>query len=291
MNDVLAHFKIKEADFIGAGSESAVYRLSETQILRVYPLGAQLQKIEQLNYFYSRLQANNLPFALPQITRFGMIGSYVFSIEPRLPGRELTAVFPTFSQPQRRSAIQHYIEAAAQIRQITPPSHTFGELLVDTPIQAETWVDFLLQKVSATLSQTQTTLANDVPNLAQKVAAWQASCQRLGLVEPQLVHGDYFPGNVLVNEVGEVTAVLDFSPMTVVGDWRMDLITAMLFLEVTAVYDPQDSHIAKTFVDKILGFDSSDLATFYRQYYAFYFSFTKESDTPLYQWCVANLNK
>jgi aminoglycoside phosphotransferase (APT) family kinase protein len=54
----------------------------------------------------------------------------------------------------------------------------------------------------------------------------------VGDVEPALVHGDYFPGNVMMDDDLSVSGVIDWSFLTQSGDPRMDAAAAVLFLEI-----------------------------------------------------------
>ena len=45
-----------------------------------------------------------------------------------------------------------------------------------------------------------------------------------------MVHGDYFYDNLLVGEDLKISAVLDFSDLSVVGDHKMDITGALIYL-------------------------------------------------------------
>jgi len=64
-----------------------------------------------------------------------------------------------------------------------------------------------------------------------------ASC---GVVRPELVHGNYCPANLMVGADGLVTGLIDFGPLTVMGDWRMDAAGAVLYLTGMAGVTPED---------------------------------------------------
>lgn len=105
------------------------------------------------------------------------------------------------------------------------------------------------------------------------------------------MHDDYFPGNVLVDERGDVTAVIDFNPLTVAGDPRLDLISALIFLEVDDGYEPADTPFARRLLEERHGPPLLALEDIYRTYYSLFFSHTKDTDPLLYRWCVANLTR
>lgn len=67
-----------------------------------------------------------------------------------------------------------------------------------------------------------------------------ASC---GVVRPELVHGNYCPANLMVGADGLVTGLIDFGPLTVMGDWRMDAAGAVLYLTGMAGVTPEDKRV------------------------------------------------
>ena len=129
----------------------------------------------------------------------------------------------------------------------------------------------------------------DVPELDDVLATFHTGTRVSDVVQPRLVHGDYFPGNVMVDARGAVTGILDFSPMTVAGDPRLNLAGALIFLEVVAPYRPDDSTTVEEVITARHGHDVLPVIELYRTYYSLYFSATKEFDPELYRWCVNNL--
>jgi hypothetical protein len=96
---------------------------------------------------------------------------------------------------------------------------------------------------------------------------------------------------MMVDARGGVTGILDFSPMTVAGDPRLDLAGALIFLEVVAPYRPEDSTTVEDVITARHGDAVLSVIELYRIYYSLYFSATKEFDPELYRWCVNNLTK
>ncbi len=290
-NKILDHFRTREADFLGAGGESRVYALDSERVLRVFSPGTNSEKVEQLKKFYDCLNPKELDFEIPRMSETGTIDDILYSVEPRIPGTNLTTVLADLSGEERRLALKNYVKAAASVRQLSFDADYYGEILVDRPIQSPSWSSFLNLRASHTLQHSERYLNDDVPNLASILKRWGESLQELSLPRRDLVHGDFFPGNVMADDTGVVTGVIDFSPMTVVGDRRMDLAGVVIFLEVTSAYRTEDTETVKKFVDEELGKDSKEFLDFYRLYYSLYFSGAREDDPNLYAWCVENLNQ
>ena len=54
------------------------------------------------------------------------------------------------------------------------------------------------------------------------------------------MHGDYFPGNVLLDDSLAVSGLVDFSIWTVIGDPAIDLAGAAIFLEMIEEASAED---------------------------------------------------
>jgi Phosphotransferase enzyme family len=59
-----------------------------------------------------------------------------------------------------------------------------------------------------------------------------------------LVHGDYFPENVIVADDGRVCGVIDFGALTLIGDADLDLACAVLNLTGMVGVTPEDRRVA-----------------------------------------------
>ncbi|MDQ3700184.1 MAG: phosphotransferase [Chloroflexota bacterium] len=99
------------------------------------------------------------------------------------------------------------------------------------------WPDFLHRKTEQALRAAWSHLTADagtapvqaVANFLEREVALVADVPLA-----KLVHGDYFAENVFVEQAGagwRVSGVIDFSDLTLPGDPRLDLTSAVLFLE------------------------------------------------------------
>src|SRR5690606_20723484 len=130
----------------------------------------------------------------------------------RMPGRDFAQVLSTLEGIDRERALSSYLEVAGQIGAVRLPGRPFGEIITpDAPVLAETWGAYLSARMAQTLAHSRADLEADVPRLADvldaidralaPLAAWQ---------EPCLVHGDYFPGNVFIDDNLRICGVGDF---------------------------------------------------------------------------------
>ncbi len=287
---VLQRFSLSEQDLLGQGGESRVYALGDSQVLRVYGSRVDPAYLKRLLDFYRAAAPHKLPFELPLMEEVGVLDGVHYAVERRIRGVSMTQFLLTATGEARRRSIRSYLDAVEHIQAIPIDADAFGELLVADPVRRPTWPAYLLDR--ARIPQAHAAFGDDVPERAQVAARWQDSLSMVDDVpSPKLVHGDYFPGNVLVDERGEVTAVIDFSPLTVAGDPRLDLIAALIFLEVDDGYQPDDSPFAHRLLEERHGPDLLALEDLYRTYYSLFFAHTKDTDPVLYEWCVANLRK
>ena len=286
---VFKRFSLEERDVLGSGGESQVFALDDERVLRLYREHADPAYVARLHDFYRALNGVTLPFELPFMEEVGDVDGALYAIEKRLPGVSFTQYLKGARAEERSLALAGYLTAATYIHAIPVDTEKFGELLTGKPMQRPGWPEYLAARARKVLSSSYSQLSADVPDLDGIVQSWENDLQMLAHVtEPKLAHGDYFPGNVMVNESGEVTAVIDFSPMTVAGDPKLDLACALFFIELDLSYQPDDSPLLARLLHERQDAPSPDVIALYRTFYSLYFSGAK-NDPPLYEWYVANL--
>ena len=289
---VLRRFSLSTNDLLGFGGESRVYALDDDRILRVYERGIDRGYVDRLREFYESLGRHDLPFEIPVVLVIATHDDLLYAIEQRIHGERMSNFLKTAAGDARQQSLVSYVETAALIQSIPLEASEFGELLSSRPVLRPTWPDYLLTMGRSAASRAAADLKADVPGFAELLSSWEKS---LGLVAdvttPSLVHGDYFPGNVMVDEHGQVIAVIDFSPMTVAGDPRLDVLCALIFIEVDDGYEPSDSEIVRQLIAERHGEAVLRLEDVYRTYYSLYFAPAKTTDRRLYDWCIGNLNQ
>lgn len=286
---IIRQFGLSDQELLGSGGESRVYVLDDDRVLRVFGPGATEAKIDSLRGFYETLDVSDVDFVVPDVLESGRQDDLVYSLESRLPGRDLSAALEDLGYEARTRALRDLARVAGEVRKLRHGFNNYGELLADNPLSRESWSRFLIDRALLTLRTSRTRLTRDVPDLDRVVDRWKADVHTVvGSPAPELVHGDFFPGNVLVDDSGKLTAVIDFSPMTVSGDWRLDVAGAELFLELGDVDRPEDRQIVEHELNDRYDVPA-DVIDVYRRYYALYFSAAGADDPPLYEWCVRQL--
>lgn len=139
----------------------------------------------------------------------------------------------------------------------------------------------------------QETLGEDVPKIQQVMDFMDDQLTLFDDVnEANLVHGDFYVPNVLVED-GEVSAVLDFNDLTLAGDYRMDVASAIIFLgdKGTGARDDEREILINEMVAQH-GEGVKAVIRFYKLYYALVFgSYAKATDPDTYKWAINTLNQ
>ena len=104
------------------------------------------------------------------------------------------------------------------------------------------------------------------------------------------MHGDYFPGNVLLGDDLRVSAVLDLGWLTVVGDPTHDVRSAVCFWAVRPWSRPGDDDALLAAAQRHLGPEAAGLIERTRRFEQLRFAFVAE-DPHLHAWCLAGLRR
>lgn len=284
---VLTKFGLTEAVLLGAGNESNVYALDDHRALRIYDPGVDLGHVRRLAAFYRTLKDASFEVALPLFESVEQLGVTVYCTERRLLGKSLASTLDTLHDGVRARAMTGYARLAARIAALPVVLSEFGEIVRAHPLRRASWADFIIDRAAQTLVSSREALLDELPGIDGLVQRWRGDVRRfLGDIRtPCLVHNDYFPGNVLVSAEGEVTALIDFSP--VIGDPRLDVAGALLFLELTPGCVSRDSELVAAQLGITGDKDLTKVVDLYGTYYALYYSDCTVDDPELYRWCVS----
>ncbi len=282
---LLRQHSLHDAHKLGDGEEAEVYALGPDRVLRLCRENASRGYINRRRAFYASLDRTQVPFEVPTLLEEGEHDGVHYVIEGRLAGISLAAALLVLEGSARHCALTHYAETAAQVSKLLYQQNEFGEVLTDTPLRAETWSEFVLCRAEASLAASHTQLIGEVDHPERALAELERRLTRADRVRPVLVHGDYHPGNVMVGEDGQITGMLDFGWLTLMGDAEMDRASAVLYLTGMAGVSMDD----KQFVLRCLqqqGFSESSLAL-YRLFFAFRFLDTTRAG--LFRWCIETI--
>ena len=97
-----------------------------------------------------------------------------------------------------------------------------------------------------------------------------------------------------MNERLEVSAVIDFSVFTLVGDPLLDAACAVVFLEMNEPFTDADCGLVRALARERFGEALAKAEPFYRAYFAFFLASPDYALPPypkLYAWSLENLAK
>ncbi len=259
-------------------------------MLRVLRRPRAVAALERKRAFLATIDGR-LPFATPAIEAIGPDGGW--TIERRLPGTSLLVLMRHLRGSARATALRSYAESVDAIGTIAFPDRPYGQMLDDAPLTADSWRGYLrlgLDRFIALNGAAIEATRGDLDELrAMALALLDEVADR---PRKALVHGDYFPGNVLIGDDYRVSGLVDFSFWTVVGDPLYEVIGAPVFLEMNDEATAEDIAFVRRIIlerhgDAVLG-----PARFYRAYFAFAMAEPGNSEgvyPRLWPWALANL--
>ncbi len=290
-DEIPARFRAEVVRKLGHGGEATVYELTGDRALRVFHTHTDLSHLEKIGAFYKKLSAPHLPFAVPEIFEFAVEDGVGYSLDRLIRGRAFHDVMPALTGADRNRALDSFTDAASALSAISLEDQPYGEFLFDDALTGDTWADFLLARLEENYAKGRPDLIEAIPNVDAIVEVLRERIRALLDPPKVLVHGDYFPGNVLMDDDFNVTGVIDFGWLTVAGDPAMDLASAAIFLNVVRGHQPSDAERVHA---RLLATHGDALAAAietYRGWYAIRFSPYKADDGSLFEWCVISLKK
>lgn len=294
---LLARYGLTEQNFIGRGMEAEVYRAGAGEVVKLYPYSDHVAtNLHTLQVFYATLPRTLVPYALPAINQITAEGEWLVTREPYLAGEPLTKRLATCPPSELETLFPTYVAAVHALGQIPMPPTATGYKLFD-PARlglraAGDWHVFLRCWLQAQLVAVASYFAQDVVNFTEKLSIMERVLAQPYRGDYQLIHGDIFPGNLLVGERGQVTALLDFGLFTLYGDPLFDAATAWVFFDM---YDELRADVRSRLLPFVLGqYGAANYGKIVR-YLLLYSLLSANTYAPdcsdgHYQWCVRNLN-
>lgn len=290
---LLLKLGITNHELLGSGMEGYVYHHSEKKVVKIWrDRDIQHTSLQERKELFEMV-AEQFKISVPEIFEIGVFGGTTYTVEKKLFGKAGHVVYLNSSEAVKRVLLDNYFEILSEIRKVRV-SGEYGQILSGSKgkIKAETWTDFLKMKLENTQHKAHTKPDHDIENIDSLFENFFK--QDLPLLNPRpekhLVHGDIFLENVMADEQGNITGLLDFSSLTVIGDHLMD-VTGMLYFGT--VTEGVDETLYKHILEKINTAYPGNMRTIeiYLAYYSLLFINSKSDDPRTYQWCLRNLKK
>ena len=268
---------------LGSGMEGTVHDLGDGRVAKVWRRRTR-DDIIASRAFGDALAGAGLPFGVPRVLDVLDHDGRVVTVEPYLSGRPATS-----DDTDALVAVLAGLAAAVPLPGLAVLPVLEGETAFDAAGSFPAQLADLVRRRAARFAEP---LSARVPDLVDVVEATVARLQGLPASAPALVHGDLIPANVLLDDGGEVSAVLDFGFLTTLGDPAFD---AAVTASIADMYSPQARDVERRLDAAIgdrVGHDPSRLAL-YRAAYALVTSncFSVSGSDGHFDWCVRMLER
>lgn len=252
---------------IAAGTEAEVYAYDRDIVLKIYAGAGRRGYFETLRALYAGADASGAGFRLPAIREIIQHGGLVALLETKLPGAPLEDALPGLAGAALRRAEDLYLDAAVHVQAIRLAAAPGRYLLFDETDASSAgsqsfgaWYAGLLrhklERVGGFLGSDDPAFAEQAALLAEIIAA-----------EPDgplaLVHGDFFPGNVLASAgIDAIEGVIDFGSFTMFGSAVIDAACAFSYYRQ---YAPDRRQIRRRLLPRLLErLPAADHGAFFR---------------------------
>ncbi len=281
---------VSDLPLIGEGGEAYVYNYGEDKVLKIFKSSPNKKEVEKMNQLFKLVDSMHLTFETPLILEIGEFKDSLFLIEKKLKGNTIDKVYSQLNAEQRKALLQNYLEAIESLSHIFFDQLSYGTILSN--VDCTNWKEFIeeksqskkdiilpfLQEEGISYDEIISNFRNDIDTLQQYPAK-------------NLVHGDYFFGNVLVDENLTISAVIDFGWWSCIGDHLMDIAGVIMFLDLYQEVSQIEKDYLNDLISKKYGTAFSHVLSIYRVYYSLLLADCKEPDPKAYNWSIHNLNE
>lgn len=287
VRDILRYEGVDDPIFLGAGEDAYAFALSDSEAIRIFP-AASTNSVSELVYLYERLQEHSFSFQYPRIYDVRTHKDIVYTIEAKLPGRPMGEICREVDANARRRILRNYLNAIRELASVEMNDRDFGGLIPSTVwLTAKTWEEFLHRQLETSLRNIGSWLSEEFPDLRHTVSRLEALIDgQISLERKSLVHGDGYPGNILIDDDGEVATILDFGRYSLVGDPRLDVAIAIELTEMVADFTPEDTAYLYGLID-----DDPVAANAYRACTAILLAAIYRGDARIVRKCLGSLRE
>lgn len=293
--EIFSILGIKEPVLLGEGSESQTYDYTTDKVVKIYKGLVERDNLDHLCAIYTWLSTHHLPFAVPEIYAIELHEGTVYLVEKKLAGRPISTVYAQLQTNERQRLLSNYLEAVRHLQGAILPTQPYGSIFHapgQSPVPYQSWRQFLRETAPLKLPQTQDDLRQEGIDVARLLEMFLQDIENVpDTPEKNFVHGDYFFGNVLIDDELKISAVLDVSWWSVVGDHLMDIAGAVMFLDLYKYVTPQE---ITSLTQQALALYGSEILTairVYGVYYSLLLSDCKLFDPVAYNWSIKRLRE
>lgn len=293
---ILEKYNVSEWDLIGWGTEAQVYSYQDGKVLKLYNNISDYSKQKILKNLYETIDAREVSYELPRIYDIIEESGTVITMEKRIEGQNMQKLLLQFNDEQLDSLFKTYLAASLELKNVKTSSaftgcKLFNDYYSDSSEQKD-WHSFLKQFLTYRQEGLQEYFSRDVLNYNSKLEKLLEILSSKYEGKYSLIHGDFYPGNLLINEKGRITGLIDFGIMTMYGDYLFDIATSWVFFDM---YDELKANILEKYLHVIienLGEEIRGKLYLYVLIYSMISAnfYSVDCNDGHYQWCVNNLN-
>ncbi|CAN7547648.1 aminoglycoside phosphotransferase family protein [Rossellomorea sp. LjRoot5] len=296
-SNLFARFSISGADFLGSGMEAEVYALNDEKVLKVYNDLSDAAKQKRLRDFYSGLKADHLSYELPYIHEILVENGTLVTIEKRIQGSDMQNRLAGMTHDEQTNMMKTYLQASVELQSLQGSSTMEGfQLFHDHRLslgRMDNWYDLLSETIKLKQSELKPYFERDVRDYEGKLTLIMERLAAGYEGDYSIIHGDFYPGNILINEKHEVTGLIDFGMLTMYGDYLFDVAIGWVCLDM---YNQLNANLRERYLEIIVSTLGEGIRRELYFYVLLYSLMTANLYSPTcedghYQWCVENLNR
>lgn len=251
---VLRALNLRDAPLLGIGTEAEVYGRDEHTVLKLYADVTRLPHFETLQRFYESIDTGQSELSFPRIHDISRYGNLIAIIESRIQGYPLNELLETMDKVDHDRAEDLYLDTLWELKQVQITASPKTYLLFDkdgiSEVSRQSFESFYSQFLEQKIQRIRPFFASGYPSFPEKAVALIDAIRDGKTATLSVVHGDYFPGNILVNKaLSQTHGVIDFGSFTLFGNYLLDVAGAFGFYRM---YDSERFVIRQRLLAKIL---------------------------------------
>ena len=283
---VLRREGLHDPIFLGAGEDAWAFALSDTEAIRVFP-HASKSFVSELVHLYDRLQGHSFSFRCPCIHEVRVHEGIVYTIEAEAARTADGGVLPggrggsPAAGPAELPGGAPRAWGGRDRRSRVRGSERLSGLAHGRDVE-----EFLRSALETSWRQVGSQLSEEDPDLRRIVSRLEVLIEgQMNWDRKSLVHGDAYPGNVLVDDDGEVATILDFGRYSLVGDPRLDVAIAIELTEMVGDFNPEDTEYLRGLTEE------DPAAAAYRAWTAVVLASLYRGDSRIVRKCIRTLRE
>ncbi|NNH76040.1 aminoglycoside phosphotransferase family protein [Nocardia uniformis] len=245
--ELLRHYGLTGIQPLGVGTEAHVYALETDRVLKIYADRGQLEVFDTLRDFHDRLDTSAVPWTVPRIHDIARHGDLIAVVEDRVAG---TTMDSHATGADDEPLEQLYLQTVQQMSKLMVNPPLGRRLLLPAPGSTGTrgndWNEFITNTVSEKLRIVAPLLRRDIDDIDTRADCLLGRFSDRYDGPDAVVHGDLYPGNILMTDRATVTGIIDFGTFTMIGDPLYDLATACGFWRM---YEPDHATVRNRLLD------------------------------------------